>query len=220
MFIEIIKDFCRRESFSRFLFCQCCFNRKGVLFISAKQPLINEEIREKELRVIGPDNEQLGLMSSDEAFRKAVEDELDLVLIAPQATPPVARIMNYGKYRFEQAKKEKEAKKNQKTSEMKEIKMTVNIDTNDFNIKLQQAIKFLKNGDKVKVTIRYRRARELSHTNLGEELMKRFLAELSEYGSNEKPSKLEGKNYAVVVSPKPAPVAPKKAAKTNNEEQN
>ena len=217
---EAFIGFCKRESSHAFYFTNFFFHRRGVLFISANQPLINDEIREKSLRIIGPDNEQLGIMSSDEALKKAEEDELDLVLIAPLATPPVARIMNYGKYRFEQVKKEKEAKKNQKTVELKEIKMTVNIDTNDFNIKLAQAIKFLNGGDKVKVTIRYRRARELSHTNLGEELMKRFLQQLAEYGTNEKPSKLEGKNYAVVVSPKAVPVPVKKKPKSTEEEQN
>lgn len=175
-----------------------------MLFISAKELLINEEIREKEVRIIGPENEQLGVMSTKDAQAKADELNLDLVLIAPQGVPPVCKIMDYGKFRFEQAKREKEAKKNQKQVELKEVKMSLNIDTNDFNIKAAQACKFLSNGDKVKVTVRFRRARELSHMNLGEELMKRFVAACSEYGSSDKPSKLEGKNYAVVLSPKPS----------------
>ena len=170
--------------------------------ISTKEQLINEDIREKEVRVIGSDGEQLGIMSSADALHEAIKADLDLVMISPNAHPPVCRIMDYGKYRFEQTKREKEARKNQKQAEVKEIKMSLNIDTNDFNIKAKNCIKFLQNGDKVKVTIRFRRARELSHMNLGEELMKRFLDAVSEYGSSDKPSKLEGKNYAVVLSPK------------------
>ena len=142
--------------------------------------------------MIGADNEQLGIMSSAQALDMAIEADLDLVLIAPSATPPVCRIMDYGKFRFEQSKKEKESKKNQ------------NIDTNDFNTKANQAIKFLKNGDKVRIKVRYRRARELSHANLGEELMQRVLEAVSEYGACEKPAKLEGKNYMAVVAPKAA----------------
>ena len=122
-----------------------------MLIIGAKQALINEEINEKQVRVIGPDNEQLGIMTSEEALKKAEEADLDLVLIAPQANPPVCRIMDYGKYRFEQTKREKEARKNQKQSELKEVSMFLNIDTNDFNRKVSQAIKFLQSGDKVKV---------------------------------------------------------------------
>ena len=108
--------------------------------------------------MIGADNEQLGIMSSAQALDMAIEADLDLVLIAPSATPPVCRIMNYGKFRFEQSKKEKESKKNQKQAELKEIQMSLNIDTNDFNTKANQAIKFLKNGDKVRIKVRYRRA--------------------------------------------------------------
>ena len=129
---------------------------------------------------------------------------MDLVLIAPQATPPVCRIMDYGKYRFEQTKREKEARKNQKQSELKEVSMFLNIDTNDFNRKVSQAIKFLQNGDKVKVKIRFKRARELSHMNLGENLMKRFMSDVAEYGAADKPSVLEGKNFTAVLLPKTA----------------
>ena len=173
-----------------------------MLSISTKEQLINEDIREKEVRVISAEGEQLGIMSSAEALEKAIEADLDLVMISPTANPPVCRIMDYGKYRFEQTKREKEAKKNQKTADVKEIKMSLNIDTNDFNIKVKNCIKFLQNGDKVKVTIRFRRAREMSHMNLSEELMQRFLDAVAEYGAADKPSKLEGKNYAIVLSPK------------------
>ncbi len=185
--------------------------------ISAKELLINEEIHEKEIRVIGPDGEQLGVMSSEEAQAKADEADLDLVLIAPQGNPPVCRIMDYGKYRFEISKREKDARKNQKQAELKEVRMSLNIDTNDFNTKVNQTIKFLKNGDKVKVTIRFRRARELSHMNLSDELMKKFLEACSEYGSCEKQPKLEGKNYGVVVSPKKATAQGKKKAENGAE---
>lgn len=181
---------------------QILFMERRCFDIGTKEQLINEEIREKEVRVIGNDGEQLGIMSSADALEKAIESDLDLVLIAPSAVPPVCRIMDYGKYRFEQTKREKEAKKNQKQTEVKEIKMSLNIDTNDFNIKVRSCIKFLQNGDKVKVTIRFKRAREMSHMDLSEELMKRFLEAVSEYGGSDKPSKLEGRSYAVVVSPK------------------
>lgn len=180
-----------------------------MLSIGAKQPLINEEIREKQVRVIGPDSEQMGIMSSEDALGKAIEADLDLVLIAPQGNPPVCRIMDYGKYRFEQAKKEKEARKNQKQSELKEVSMFLNIDVNDFNRKVSQAVKFLQNGDKVKVKVRFKRARELSHMNLGENLMKRFMEAASEYGAADKPSVLEGKNFTAVLVPKAAPSAKK-----------
>ena len=170
--------------------------------ISAKELYINDDIRAKEVRMLDENNGQLGIMSLNDAKTYAYDRGLDLVLIAPTATPPVCRAMDYGKYRFEQTKREKEAKKNQKQAEVKEIKMSLNIDTNDFNIKVKNCIKFLQNGDKVKVTIRFRRAREMSHMNLSEELMKRFLDAVSEYGGSDKPSKLEGKNYAVVLSPK------------------
>ncbi len=189
---------------------------KEVLSIAAKQPLINEEIHEKQVRVIGPDNEQLGIMSSQDALKKAEEADYDLVLIAPQGNPPVCRIMDYGKYRFEQAKKEKEARKNQKQSELKEINMFLNIDVNDFNRKVAQANKFLQNGDKVKIKIRFKRARELSHIHLGEDLMKRFMDATAEFGAADKPSVLEGKNFSAVIIPKASPSVKKSAPKPEN----
>ena len=178
-----------------FYFWRCCV-------ISNREHQINEEILDKEVRLIGSEGEQLGIMSAAAALKIAEENELDLVKIAPGSNPPVCKIMDYGKFRFEQTKKEKEAKKNQRVIEIKEIRMSPGIDTNDFNIKVKNCIKFLQNGDKVKVTIRFRRAREMSHMNLSEELMKKFLDAVSEYGGSEKPSKLEGKNYAIVLSPK------------------
>ncbi len=173
-----------------------------VLTISNKELQINDEIRDKELRVIGSDGEQLGLMSLSQALSLAEEKNLDLVKIAPQAKPPVCKVMDYGKYRFEQAKREKEAKKNQRIVEVKEIRLSLNIDTHDFNTKLNHAIKFLKNGDKVKVSIRFR-GREMGHPQLGHETMKKFAEASAEYANVEKASKLEGRNMLMFLAPKP-----------------
>ena len=171
--------------------------------ISTKELLINEEINGKELRVIGDDGAQLGIMSSKDAQKLANQKNLDLVMIAPQATPPVCRIMDYGKYRFEQAKKEKEARKNQHVVEVKEIRMSLNIDTHDFNTKVNNAIKFLKGGDKVKVSIRYR-GREMAHPELGNGLIQRFAEQCAEYGVVDKQPKMEGRSLAMFLSAKPA----------------
>ncbi len=161
---------------------------------------INEEIRDKEVRVIAADGGQLGIMSARDALRRAEEANLDLVKIAPGATPPVCRIMDYGKYRYEQAKKEKENRKNQKVVEIKEVRLSLNIDTNDFNTKANQAAKFLKDGDKVKASIRLR-GREMAHSNAGLEVMARFAETLSELGTIEKPAKLEGRSIQMVLAP-------------------
>jgi translation initiation factor IF-3 len=163
---------------------------------------INEEIRDREIRVIDNDGSQMGIMSTKEAYKIAVGKSLDLVKIAPTATPPVCRIMDYGKFRFEQAKKEKEAKKNQKVVEIKEIRLSVNIDTHDFDTKANHAIKFLKDGDKVKVSVRFR-GREMAHINLGNDMLRSFAEACSEYALVEKPSKLEGKSMALFLAPKP-----------------
>ncbi len=175
----------------------------GVLTISnnSKEVQINEEIRDKEIRVIGSDGTQLGLMSAKEAQKIAEEQELDLVKIAPQANPPVCKIMDYGKYVFEQSKREKEARKNQKTVEIKEIRMFSTIDTNDFNTKVNQALKFLRAGDKLKVSVRFKK-RAIAHPHLGEELLEKFKAACSEAGTVEKPSKMEGRALVMFVSPK------------------
>ncbi len=163
---------------------------------------INEEIRDKELRVIGSDGQQLGIMSARDALNLAEQKNLDLVKIAPQANPPVCKIMDYGKYRFEQAKREKEAKKNQHTVEIKEVRLSLNIDTHDFNTKLNNALKFIKHGDKVKVSIRFR-GREMGHPEIGYDTMKRFAEACSEVASVEKPAKLEGRNMLMFLAPKP-----------------
>ncbi len=172
-----------------------------VLTIKDKNLLINEAITHKEVRLIGADGSQMGICSAKEALKIAEEADLDLVEIAPQATPPVCRVMNYGKYCFEQAKKEKEARKNQKVVNVKEIQMLIKIDTNDFNTKANHAIKFLQNGDKVKYCVRFK-GREMAHTDLGLALIQRFLEYVAEYGSADKPPKLEGRNYTVMISPK------------------
>lgn len=173
----------------------------GVLTISVKELQINEEIKDKEIRVIDFDGSPIGIISAKEALKLAEEKELDLVKIAPQATPPVCKIMDYGKYLFEQGKREKEAKKNQKVVDVKEIRMFSTIDTNDFNTKVNQAVKFLKSGDKLKVSVRFRK-RAIAHPHLGEELLDKFKAACEEYGTVEKPSKMEGRALVMFVSPK------------------
>ena len=165
--------------------------------------LINEEIRDKEVRLIGPDGEQLGIMPLASAQNMAMEKNLDLVKIAPQATPPVCKIMDYGKYKFEQAKLEKEARKNQKVIEIKEVRLSLNIDTNDFNTKANRAIKFLESGDKVKVSLRFR-GREMAHPELGTNIMKRFIDAVAAAGSVEKLPKMEGRSMIMFIAPKPA----------------
>ena len=165
--------------------------------------LINEEIRDKEVRLIGPDGEQLGIMPLASAQNMAMEKNLDLVKIAPQATPPVCKIMDYGKYKFEQAKREKEARKNQKVIEIKEVRLSLNIDTNDFNTKANRAIKFLESGDKVKVSLRFR-GREMAHPELGTNIMKRFIDAVAAAGSVEKLPKMEGRSMIMFIAPKPA----------------
>lgn len=163
---------------------------------------INEEIRDKELRVISSDGQQLGIMSAKEALNLAEQKNLDLVKIAPQATPPVCKIMDYGKYRFEQAKREKEARKNQHVVDIKEVRLSLNIDTHDFNTKLNNALKFIKHGDKVKVSIRFR-GREMGHPEIGLDTMKRFAEACAEVAVVEKPAKLEGRNMLMFLAPKP-----------------
>ena len=164
---------------------------------------LNEEIRDQVVRLIGADGAQLGIMSSADAQRLAYEKDLDLVKIAPNATPPVCKIMDYGKFRFEQMKKEKEAKKNQRVVEVKEVRMSPNIDTNDFNVKLKNAQKFLKEGNRVKVTVRFR-GREMAHTSIGEVLLKQFGESCAEIAAVEKNPKLEGRLMTMFLSPKAA----------------
>lgn len=172
-----------------------------MLSISKQEQQINEEIRDKELRLIGPDGEQLGIMSATEALKIAEEKNLDLVKIAPMATPPVCKVMDYGKFRFEKAKKEKEARKNQKIIETKEIRLSLNIDTHDFDTKVNHAKKFLAAGDKLKVSIRFR-GREMAHPELGLTIMERCAEALAENAVIEKPAKLEGRQMLMFMAPK------------------
>lgn len=162
---------------------------------------INEEIRDKELRIVSDDGEQLGIMSAKDALKKAEEKNLDLVKIAPNATPPVCKIMDYGKYRFEQSKREKEAKKNQHIVETKEIRLSLNIDVHDFDTKVNHAQKFLKAGNKVKVSIRFR-GREMAHTQLGQVPMQKFAEACSEFATVEKQAKLDGRQMFMFLTPK------------------
>ena len=173
----------------------------GCFIIGKLDHQINEEIRDKELRVIGANGDQLGIMSSADALALAEEKELDLVKIAPNAVPPVCKIMDYGKFRFEQLKKEKEAKKNQRVVEVKEIRMSPSIDTNDLNTKVKNAMKFLNDGNRVKVTVRFR-GREMAHTSLGEVVLKQFGESCAEVATVEKGAKLEGRNMSMFLSPK------------------
>ncbi len=162
---------------------------------------LNEEIRDKEVRLVGDDGEQLGIMSGREAQEKANEQGLDLVKISPKAKPPVCKIMDYGKFKYEQAKKEKEAKKNQKVITVKEVRLSPNIEEHDLNIKANQAKKFLKNEDKVKVTLRFR-GREMKNTHKGKEIMDHFKEILDELCVVEKPAKLEGRQMIMILAPK------------------
>ena len=162
---------------------------------------INEEIRDKELRVIGADGSQLGIMTSSDALALAEEKDLDLVKIAPNAVPPVCKIMDYGKFRFEQLKKEKEAKKNQRVVEVKEIRMSPSIDTNDLNTKVKAAQKFLTDGNRVKVSVRFR-GREMAHTDIGRDLLNKFAEQCADTATLEKAAKMEGRNMFIFLSPK------------------
>ncbi len=174
-----------------------------VLTISSNKELqINEEIRDKELRIIDSEGGQLGIMSASQALDLAAEKNLDLVKIAPNAQPPVCKIMDYGKYRFEQAKKEKEARKNQKVIDTKEIRLSLNIDTHDFNTKLNHAQKFIKSGDRIKVSIRFR-GREMGFSKQGLDTMERFATELADVCIVEKQPKLEGRSMMMFLAPKP-----------------
>lgn len=166
-----------------------------------KELSINEEIRAREVRVVSDTNEQLGIMNTREALRLAEEKNLDLVEVAPNGKPPVCRIMNYGKFKYEQQKRDKEAKKKQKVFQIKEVKLRPNIDEHDFFVKLKNAQRFLADGNKVKVTIMFR-GREMSHPELGQEVLDRFAHELGDTIACEKAPKIEGRNMTMIVAPK------------------
>ena len=189
----------------RLFVCGCRYVHSHFLWrcypIAAQDHLLNEDIRAPEVRLISDTGEQLGLMSAEDALKIAVEKEMDLVMIAPGSKPPVCKIMDYGKYRFEQAKREKEAKKNQHVIEVKEIRMSPSIGDNDFNTKLKAGQKFLSEGNRLKVTIRFR-GREMAHTNIGEQLLKDFAAKCADLANMDKNPKLEGRNMSMFLSPK------------------
>ena len=173
-----------------------------VLPISKQELQINEQLRDKELRVIDSDGNQLGIMSLRQALEIAGQKNLDLVKIAPQANPPVCKIIDYGKFRFEQAKREKEARRNQRVVEIKEVRLSLNIDTHDFETKKNHALRFISDGNKVKASIRFR-GREMGHPELGLEIMRKFSDAMSEVAVVEKPAKLEGRNMLMFLAPKP-----------------
>ena len=163
--------------------------------------MINGQIRDKEVRLIGENGEQLGIMSSKEAMRLAQEAELDLVKVAPKAQPPVCKIIDYGKYRYELARKEKEARRKQKTVEVKEVRLSPNIDTNDLNTKVNNARKFLTKGNKVKVTLRFR-GREMAHVHQSRHILDDFAGLVADIATVEKAPKLEGRNMSMVLTEK------------------
>ncbi len=163
--------------------------------------MINEQIRDREIRLIGENGEQLGIMPTKDAMKMARDLDLDLVKIAPTAKPPVCKIIDYGKYRYELSRKEKEARKKQKTTEVKEIRFSPNIDSNDLNTKAKQARKFIEKGDKVKIAVRFR-GRELAHTNIGRRLLEDFMGLLEDVAVVEKPAKMEGRNMVMFIMEK------------------
>lgn len=171
-----------------------------VFYIKQELP-INNQIRLKEVQLIDDEGKKLGVMDTKKALDIALEKNLDLVLVAPNGNPPVCKIMNYGKYKFEQAKKEKESKKKQKTFEVKEIRVTPNIDSHDFQFKSKNARKFLEAGNKVKVTVRFR-GREVNNVKSGEMILNKFIEDLSDISSPEKKPTLEGKNMFVILAKK------------------
>ncbi|RZM79261.1 translation initiation factor IF-3 [Leptolyngbya iicbica] len=164
-------------------------------------PPINENIRFPEIRLIGADGDQLGIMAPSEALRMAEEQDLDLVLVSDKATPPVCRIINYGKYKFEQEKRAREAKKRQHNAEVKEVKMRYKIDDHDYNVRVKNAHRFLKSGDKVKATVMFR-GREIQHSDLAEKLLRRMADDLDEVAEMQQAPKREGRNMMMLLSPK------------------
>lgn len=164
-----------------------------------KELQVNEQIRDREVRLIGSDGEQLGVMSTREALQKAYDEGMDLAKVAPNAKPPVCRILDYGKYKYEMAKKEKEARKNQKVINIKEVRLSPHIETHDLEVKARQANQFLKDGDKVKVSVRFR-GREMGHQQIGEKVLKDFAELTKEEGVIDKPARMEGRSLVMFLA--------------------
>ena len=190
-----------------FLFVFFCVNWR-CFRISNKGHQINEEIRDREVRLVSETGEQLGIMTSQQAMERAIEQNLDLVKISPSATPPVCKLMDYGKFKFEQTKRDKEARKNQHVVEIKEVRMSPGIDVNDFNVKLRNAQKFLAEGNRVKATVRFR-GREMAHTDIGRSLLLKFAEQCGEVATLDKDPKLDGRHMSIFLSPKIAKDAKK-----------
>ena len=194
---------CAADFFRRFLFISegaFCGNYFGEV-LDITDLMINEQIRDKEIRLIDENGEQLGIVSSRDAQKIADEKKLDLVKIAPTAKPPVCRIMDYGKYKFDQAKKEKEARKKQKTVDVKELRLSPSIDTHDVQVKVKKANEFLKDGDKVKVSIRFR-GREIGHSKAGMAILEDFAKQTEEFGVIDKQPKMDGRSLVMFLAPK------------------
>ncbi|MDI9504790.1 MAG: translation initiation factor IF-3 [Candidatus Excrementavichristensenella sp.] len=166
--------------------------------------MINQEIRDREVRLVDQNGTQLGVMSSRQALELAEEQQLDLVKIAPQAKPPVCKLMDYGKYRFEQSKREREIRKNQKVISLKEVRLSATIEDHDLDVRYRNAVRFLQDGNKLKVTIRFR-GRQIAHSEIGAQVMKEFAERISEYGVVERRPVLEGRNMFMIVAPKEKP---------------
>jgi translation initiation factor IF-3 len=187
----------------------CCYGLQGSLASQtlrrckaiSKDHMINDEIRVKEVRLIGADGEQLGIIPIREALQLAMDANLDLVNVAPTAKPPVCRVMDYGKFRYEMQKKEKEARKNQKIVDIKEIRLSASIDEHDFQTKLRNAVKFLNDGDKVKASVRFR-GREIAHSEIGRRVLERLATETAEIAAQERAPKLEGRSMIMILTPK------------------
>ena len=194
-------SFCGRENYacgvvSRIFY----FKIRRCMIISTKETPINEEIKAKEVRLVGTDGEQLGIMSSDAALKMAYDKGLDLVMMAAQAEPPVCRIMDYGKYRFDKVKREKEAKKKQQTVELKEVQLSCRIDTHDFETKVNHATRFLTGGNKVRVVVKFR-GREMSHMEIGRDLLDKFAQSVAEIGTVDKKPAVEGRFMSMIIVP-------------------
>lgn len=186
--------------FALLFFITGTFNRRCI---DINDLMINEEIRDREVRVVDQNGEQLGVMPIRQALNLADEHQLDLVKIAPQAKPPVCKLMDYGKYRFEQSKREREIRRNQKVIEIKEVRLSATIEDHDVDVRVKNAIKFLQDGNKVKVTIRFR-GRQITHSEIGREVMRDFAERIKEYGTVDKQPTIEGRNMSMFITPKDA----------------